>query len=188
MLGVLQHLPRSYQISLDYLASAGLPCTLPVGAYPRDMLLHACLSLRLSNNAVIYPLFNVAHAAGTLPVGRPENFASGLGRLLMDCTYCIRENSLSPVQCCVQQSELTTLFLARMARGSTLQRLYALLVALSLLSALCIADAVSDLQTKGRAAVDAEIAKSTTCTKDKLQVRKEWFVGSFWDPLRILTE
>ncbi|KAK7189633.1 tyrosinase central domain-containing protein [Paraphaeosphaeria sporulosa] len=61
-----------------------------------------------------------------------------------------------------------------MAGGSTLRGLYALLVALSLLSALCAADAVSDLQAKGRAAVDAEVAKSTTCTKDKLQVRKEW--------------
>lgn len=63
-----------------------------------------------------------------------------------------------------------------MAGGSTLRRLYAFLVSLSLLSALCAADAVSDLQKKGRAAVDAEIAKSTTCTKDKVKVRKEWYV------------
>lgn len=61
-----------------------------------------------------------------------------------------------------------------MAGGITLRGLYALLVSLSVLSALCAADAVSDLQQKGRAAVDAQIAKSTTCTKDKLQVRKEW--------------
>lgn len=65
-----------------------------------------------------------------------------------------------------------------MACGSTLRGIYALLLVLSLLSALCAADAVSDLQTKGRAAVDAEVAKSTTCTKDKLQVRREWYVGS----------
>jgi tyrosinase len=52
--------------------------------------------------------------------------------------------------------------------------LLALLVALGFFSALCAADAVSDLQTKGRAAVDAAIAKSKTCTKDKLRVRKEW--------------
>jgi tyrosinase len=66
----------------------------------------------------------------------------------------------------------------KMAGGSTLRGLYALLVALSLLSAFCVADAVTDLQTKGRAAVDAEVAKSTTCTKDKLKVRKEWYVVS----------
>jgi tyrosinase len=58
--------------------------------------------------------------------------------------------------------------------GGTLRGLYALLVSLSFLSTLCAADAVTDLQTKGRAAVDAQLAKSTTCSKDKLQVRKEW--------------
>ena len=63
-----------------------------------------------------------------------------------------------------------------MAGGSTLRGLYALLVALSLLSALCAADAVSDLQTKGRPNIDAAIASSTTCTKDKVKVRKEWYV------------
>ena len=61
-----------------------------------------------------------------------------------------------------------------MVGGITLRRLYALLVSVSIFSALCAADAVGDLQTKGRAAVDAQIAKSTTCTKAKLQVRKEW--------------
>jgi tyrosinase len=63
-----------------------------------------------------------------------------------------------------------------MAVGSTLRGLYALLVAVSLLAVFVQADAVGDLQTKGRAAVDAAIAKSTTCTKDKLKVRKEWYV------------
>jgi tyrosinase len=43
-----------------------------------------------------------------------------------------------------------------------------------LLLGLVNADAVKDLQDKGRAAVDAAIAKSKTCTKDKLQVRREW--------------
>jgi tyrosinase len=61
-----------------------------------------------------------------------------------------------------------------MAGGISLRGLYALLVSVSFLTALCAADAVSDLQTKGRAAIDAQLAKSTTCTKDKLQVRKEW--------------
>lgn len=36
------------------------------------------------------------------------------------------------------------------------------------------ADAVYDLWTKGQPALDTQLAKSTTCTKDKLQVRKEW--------------
>ena len=35
-------------------------------------------------------------------------------------------------------------------------------------------DAVKDLQDKGRPSIDAAIAKSKTCTKEKLQVRKEW--------------
>ena len=68
-----------------------------------------------------------------------------------------------------------------MARGISLRGLYALLVSASFLSVLCAADAVSDLQTKGRAAVDAVVAKSTTCTKDKLQVRKEWLVNSMFE-------
>jgi tyrosinase len=61
---------------------------------------------------------------------------------------------------------------------SSLRTLYALLVSMSLLSVLCAADAVSDLATKGRPAIDAAIAKSTTCTKDKLQVRREWYAPS----------
>ena len=52
--------------------------------------------------------------------------------------------------------------------------LYILLIASLFLAVLCAADAVGDLQTKGRAAVDAQIAKSATCTKNKLQVRREW--------------
>ncbi|KAH6877538.1 hypothetical protein BKA58DRAFT_451189 [Alternaria rosae] len=52
--------------------------------------------------------------------------------------------------------------------------LYVLFISLSILQVLCAADAVGDLQTKGRAAIDAAIANSTTCTKDKLRVRREW--------------
>lgn len=63
-----------------------------------------------------------------------------------------------------------------MAGGSTWKGLYTLFVALSLLSTLCAADAVNDLQTKGRPNIDAAIASSTTCTKDKVKVRKEWYV------------
>lgn len=36
------------------------------------------------------------------------------------------------------------------------------------------ADAVSDLQDKGRAAWNAQLAKSKTCTAANLKVRKEW--------------
>ncbi|CAG8972084.1 hypothetical protein HYALB_00004950 [Hymenoscyphus albidus] len=35
-------------------------------------------------------------------------------------------------------------------------------------------DAVSDLQTKGRTQINAQLAKSKTCTAANLQVRKEW--------------
>jgi tyrosinase len=65
-----------------------------------------------------------------------------------------------------------------MAGRLSFRAVYALLASLSLLSVLCAADAVSDLAAKGRPAVDAVVAKSTTCTKDKLQVRREWYVVS----------
>ncbi|SPN99116.1 related to tyrosinase [Cephalotrichum gorgonifer] len=42
------------------------------------------------------------------------------------------------------------------------------------LAGLVAADAVNDLENKGRVALDATIAKSTTCSNDKLQVRREW--------------
>ncbi|CAI4215531.1 unnamed protein product [Parascedosporium putredinis] len=42
------------------------------------------------------------------------------------------------------------------------------------LTGLVAADAVNDLETKGRAALDAVIESSTTCSKDKLKVRREW--------------
>ncbi|KAK6081671.1 tyrosinase central domain protein [Seiridium cupressi] len=45
---------------------------------------------------------------------------------------------------------------------------------LLLLPSLANADAVLDLWTKGQPALDAQLAKSTTCSKDKLQIRKEW--------------
>ncbi|GAB1311545.1 hypothetical protein MFIFM68171_01755 [Madurella fahalii] len=43
-----------------------------------------------------------------------------------------------------------------------------------MLSGLVSADAVADLEKKGRPSIDAQIAKSATCTKEKLQVRREW--------------
>ncbi|KAK9779185.1 hypothetical protein SCAR479_04052 [Seiridium cardinale] len=45
---------------------------------------------------------------------------------------------------------------------------------LLLLPRLDNADAVLDLWTKGQPALNAQLAKSTTCSKDKLQIRKEW--------------
>lgn len=42
------------------------------------------------------------------------------------------------------------------------------------LLSLVAADATLDLQNKGRPNIDARLAKSTTCTKDKLKVRREW--------------
>jgi tyrosinase len=45
-----------------------------------------------------------------------------------------------------------------------------------LLAPLVTGDAVLDLQNKGRPAIDARIAKSATCTKEKLRVRREWYV------------
>ncbi|KAH3904263.1 hypothetical protein HBI56_176760 [Parastagonospora nodorum] len=57
---------------------------------------------------------------------------------------------------------------------TSLRAFWAFSLAVSLFSILCAADVVSDLATKGRPAVDAAIAKSTTCTKAKLQVRREW--------------
>ena len=41
-----------------------------------------------------------------------------------------------------------------------------------------VADAVSTLQNNGRAALNAQLAKSTTCTAATLQVRKEWYSSS----------
>jgi len=35
-------------------------------------------------------------------------------------------------------------------------------------------DAVNDLEAKGRLALNEQLSKSTTCTKDKLMVRREW--------------
>lgn len=62
-----------------------------------------------------------------------------------------------------------------MASNFSLRRFRSLLLPLVLLFSLVSADAVSDLQAKGRPAVDAQIAKSSTCTEDKLQVRREWY-------------
>lgn len=56
----------------------------------------------------------------------------------------------------------------------TVKGLLALLASLTLLTTLCAADAVTDLQTKGRPSIDAQLAKAKNCTKDKVLVRKEW--------------
>jgi tyrosinase len=46
----------------------------------------------------------------------------------------------------------------------------------AVLAGLVTADAVNDLEKKGRPALDAVMAKSTTCSKAKLEVRREWYV------------
>jgi len=43
-----------------------------------------------------------------------------------------------------------------------------------LLTGLVAGDAVQDLEKKGRPSIDAQLAKSKTCTKANLNVRKEW--------------
>ncbi|KAH6628199.1 hypothetical protein F5144DRAFT_493509 [Chaetomium tenue] len=43
-----------------------------------------------------------------------------------------------------------------------------------LLAGLVSGDAVLDLQNKGRPNIDAQLAKSKTCTKENLKVRREW--------------
>lgn len=55
-----------------------------------------------------------------------------------------------------------------------------------LLSRPVLGDAVLDLQNQGRPNLDARIAKSATCTPDKLQVRREWCVRG--DPVPKQTE
>ncbi|KAI0201444.1 Di-copper centre-containing protein [Astrocystis sublimbata] len=45
---------------------------------------------------------------------------------------------------------------------------------LLLLAAGVYGDAVSDLWDKGKAALDAQLAKSSTCTKENMLVRREW--------------
>ena len=54
------------------------------------------------------------------------------------------------------------------------RRLCLLSSCLLLFSGLVSADSLSDLQTKGRAAINAQLAKSTTCTAANLKVRHEW--------------
>ncbi|ETS85773.1 hypothetical protein PFICI_03798 [Pestalotiopsis fici W106-1] len=57
---------------------------------------------------------------------------------------------------------------------SRLVRIAVVALQLWLLSSVVNADAVLDLWTKGQPSLDAQLAKSTTCTKEKLQIRKEW--------------
>ena len=45
------------------------------------------------------------------------------------------------------------------------------------LATLVAADAVKDLQDKARPVLDAAIAKSKTCSKEKLRIRREWYVN-----------
>lgn len=58
----------------------------------------------------------------------------------------------------------------------TLARLLLAAPGLLSLAGLAAADAVLDLQEKGRPNIDAQIALSETCTQEKLAVRREWCV------------
>lgn len=53
--------------------------------------------------------------------------------------------------------------------------LYALLASLTLLHVVVARDLVTDLVRRGRPAMNAAIANSTTCTKEKLRIRREWY-------------
>jgi tyrosinase len=58
-------------------------------------------------------------------------------------------------------------------------RITSFALALAATVGLVSGDALSDLEAKGRTQIDSWIStKSTTCTKDKLRVRKEWSVIS----------
>lgn len=50
------------------------------------------------------------------------------------------------------------------------------LLASAVLAVIVAADAVEDLQDQGRPALDAVIEQSATCSKDQLEVRREWYV------------
>lgn len=56
--------------------------------------------------------------------------------------------------------------------------LYALVTLVSFLRVLVSADAINNLEAQGRPAMYAALANSTTCTKEKLQIRREWYVHS----------
>jgi len=51
---------------------------------------------------------------------------------------------------------------------------FILLYLLPTLARFSLADTVSDLQTKGRTALNAQLAQSSTCSNDELQIRQEW--------------
>jgi hypothetical protein len=98
---------------------------------------------------------------------------TGLPQYTYELRVGIREAARRAVS--YQPNSYSSLF--AMVDNFSLRAFYALFISMSLLSVLCAADAVSDLATKGRPAVDAALAKSTTCTKAKLQVRREWYVS-----------
>lgn len=50
-------------------------------------------------------------------------------------------------------------------------------------AAVVAADAVEDLQDQGRPALDAVMEQSKTCSKDQLEVRREWYVHHAKQPL-----
>lgn len=63
--------------------------------------------------------------------------------------------------------------------------LYALLSSLSFLCIFVSADAIDDIEAQGRPALFAALANSTTCTKENMRIRREWYVPCL--PLFFLT-
>ncbi|KAI5924999.1 hypothetical protein F4810DRAFT_718825 [Camillea tinctor] len=57
---------------------------------------------------------------------------------------------------------------------SILMSVLRILAHAAILGSLVSGDAVSDLWDQGKASLDAQLAKSTTCTQDNLLVRQEW--------------
>ncbi len=63
-----------------------------------------------------------------------------------------------------------------MVQLAPLALLAALAGAVAGMPAAAYSDAVMDLQKKGRVQLDAALAKSKTCTKERLDIRREWCV------------
>ena len=62
--------------------------------------------------------------------------------------------------------------------GGAVCRMALLLFSIAVFLATSVAaDAVKDLQDKARPVLDAAIAKSKTCSKEKLRIRREWYVS-----------
>jgi hypothetical protein len=76
-LSLPQRLPRSYTLSLDYLASAECRYRALLARTPEAAI--ACiLAPTPGNNALIYPFSIATHAVGTQPVGHSNHRVPGM--------------------------------------------------------------------------------------------------------------